>query len=280
MIPSLPFPQELKEKVHTEIENSNDYVKGTRTNGASVTIETTQTSYFVPLAPTYPSKAHFSDECVYIPENNDTMSEESSKSFDKREVVVIDTEYDRGNPKQAKILQIGWKSEKFAKQYYVTPIRHIERKSFAYFKLGLSTSCSDNGFKLLKNKKVVNTTPIKCVLKELFLDLKSLSAPAVAAHGIGDFQVLANGVCDADLGYQFENGTFDTIDRCRILQRLVGPRGKYNIKYIADTYGFELQHHQALDDATVLYRFLTETDVISSAILKNSRIPFYGYNFL
>ena len=118
------------------------------------------------------------------------------------------------------------------------------------------------------------------MLKELFLDLKSLSAPAVAAHGIGDFQVLANGVCDADLGYQFENGTFDTIDTCRIMQRLVGPRGKYNIKYIADTYGFELQHHQALDDATVLYRFLTETDVISSAILKNSRIPFYGYNFL
>ena len=101
--------------------------------------------------------------------------------------MTIDTEYDRGNPKKAKIIQICWKSINFAKQYYITPVRPIETNSFVFFRLGLSTRSCNKGYELLKNDKVVETTPIELVLEELFLDLLTVTDPTVASHGIGDF---------------------------------------------------------------------------------------------
>lgn len=64
------------------------------------------------------------------------------------------------------------------------------------------------------------------------------------------------------------------------MQKRVSPHEKYDIKHIADKYGFKFQHHQALDDATVLYRCLTETEMIPTTTLASGCIPFNGYNFL
>ena len=137
--------------MHTNECNNYNIDVNSRSKCASAGITTTKTSCFVPLAPTHPLKAHFLDEYFYIPEDIVSGSEENITKFDKRGVVVIDTEYDRGNSKEAKIHQIGWKSKNILKQYYTTAVRHIKTNY-------------------------------------LFL-----TDPAVAVHGIGDFQVLANG---------------------------------------------------------------------------------------
>lgn len=187
IVPSFSFPEEPEKKVDEESNIGNNYFTVARLSVTSNNVEKGKMSYFVPIPPTRPSREHFPDECLYIPEINDTNTDEICDNFDKGEAMTIDTEYDRGNPKKAKIIQIGWKSINFAKQYYITSVRPIETNSFVFFRLGLSTRSCNKGYELLKNDKVVETTPIELVLEELFSDLLTVTDPTVVSHGIGDF---------------------------------------------------------------------------------------------
>ena len=72
-VPSFSFPPEPEEKVASEVETFNDCDTEIRSNVASTTLKTKDISYFVPIAPTHPSRDHFPDECLYIPQRNENQ---------------------------------------------------------------------------------------------------------------------------------------------------------------------------------------------------------------